>query len=79
MYKPTVRMNDIFREYVNDLFHATDLDRNQIIRMLVMTAPASKIFYSKINAHLKPDTQLPDEPWKMHEDNLWQEIGEEKE
>ncbi len=32
MYRPTVRYDDVFKEYIDSLFHATHLDRNQIIR-----------------------------------------------
>jgi hypothetical protein len=33
MYRPTVRYDDKFKDYVEGLFHSTSLDRNQIIRL----------------------------------------------
>jgi hypothetical protein len=33
MYRPTVRYDDCFKEYVEELFRATTLDRNQIMRL----------------------------------------------
>ena len=38
MYRPTVRYDDIYRTYVDRLFKATKLDRNQILRCALFAA-----------------------------------------
>lgn len=46
MYRPTIRCSDIYKDYINDLFHATDLDRNQIIRATLFSTVHSELFQS---------------------------------
>ena len=78
VYRPTVRYADEFKEYVDDLFRATDLDRNQIIRAALFSAVSSPAFESIINQHKKKDVPLPSLPWSMDHHWLWLEQNPSK-
>lgn len=71
MYRPTVRYAEVFREYVDDLFHATHLDRNQILRASLFVAPYSKEFHSLLGTYQKQDVPLPSPSWQLHESGFW--------
>lgn len=73
MYRPTVRYDDIFREYVDSLFHATNLDRNQIIRAALFAAAHSKKFQNLLKPHQKKDVPLPSPLWKLDQNCYWLE------
>lgn len=73
MYRPTVRYDDIFREYVDSLFHATDLDRNQIIRAALFAAAHSEKFQNLLQPHQKKDVPLPSPLWKLDQNCYWLE------
>jgi hypothetical protein len=57
-YRPTVRYPNEFKNYVDDLFQATHLDRNQIFR-------AALFFFGRdqsrnfLEFHIKRDCKLP--------------------
>ena len=42
VYRPTVRYADVFRDYIDSIFQATTLGRNQIIRGALFAAAQSK-------------------------------------
>ncbi|MGM7682673.1 hypothetical protein ACSVDA_11025 [Cytobacillus sp. Hm23] len=71
MYRPTVRYDDTFRYYVDALFQATDLDRNQIIRLALFTSAYSHTFKNIIKDHLKPDVPPPSPIWEQDFNQLW--------
>ena len=73
MYRPTVRYDDVYRSYVDDLFHATTLDRNQIIRAALFAAGHSNEFHSLIHSHLKDDVLPPSPSWSLDDHPLWME------
>jgi hypothetical protein len=68
-YRPTVRYDDIFKDYVDELFTATTLDRNQIIRLGLFLLGHTKegkdvlTFFSK--------SPLPDPKWNKNNMVLW--------
>ena len=73
MYRPTIRCSDIYKDYINDLFHATDLDRNQIIRAALFSAAHSELFQRIMNEHLKGDVTPPFPAWRSTDTRLWME------
>jgi len=73
VYRPTVRYADIFKDYVDDIFHATTLDRNQIIRAALFTSICSKEFQSLIKQYKKKDVPLPSQYWSIEQHELWME------
>lgn len=73
MYRPTVRCSNAYKDYINDLFHATSLDRNQIIRAALFTAAHSELFQSLINQHKRKDVTLPEASWGKMDNYLWME------
>jgi len=81
-YRPTVRYDDSFRIYVDDLFHATHLDRNQIIRAALFAAAHSREFIDLLSVYKKPNTSLPSPEWKLRQHGYWLDqkfISEEEE
>ncbi|AIE61730.1 hypothetical protein [Bacillus methanolicus] len=73
MYRPTVRYADVYKQYVDSLFHATTLDRNQIIRAALFTAAHSKEFLNLMYTNKKKDVNLPSPSWKLEQSELWKE------
>lgn len=78
VYRPTVRYADDFKEYVDDLFHATNLDRNQIIRAALFYAAFSSSFQSIMNQYKKNDISLPSAQWFEDHHWLWMEVNPSK-
>lgn len=72
-YRPTVRYDDIFRTYVNDVFYATTLDRNQILRAALFTAALSPQFNQLLSQYKKADVPLPSPKWDASQDGYWKE------
>jgi hypothetical protein len=71
MYRPTVRYSDSFKNYVDDLFNATHLDRNQIMRSALFAAAHSKEFQSILGKYKKRDVTLPQACWGLDEEHCW--------
>jgi hypothetical protein len=73
MYRPTVRMDDRYEEYVNLIFRATpnEIDRNKILRLMMFAAPFSGFFQSEVSRLLLPDVLLPSPPWSRSDSDLW--------
>lgn len=72
-YRPTVRYAPVFRDYVDSVFRATTLDRNQIIRAALFAAAYSERFYSILKQYQKKDVPLPSPPWQLEQKELWME------
>jgi hypothetical protein len=74
VYRPTVRYDDVFREYVDDVFKSTTLDRNQIIRLALFAAPFNNLFVSQLEKHLKINqSSLPSTPWEVWDHGYWRD------
>jgi len=73
MYRPTVRYDDVFKKYIDSLFHATHLDRNQIIRAALFAAAYSKEFQEILTEHRKKDVPLPPPLWESTQHCYWME------
>ncbi|MFS0907253.1 hypothetical protein AB3N02_30185 [Priestia aryabhattai] len=61
-YRPTVRYHSIYRTYVDSLFQATELDRNQIMRCALFTAAHNPIFLALMNQYKMNDVSPPSSP-----------------
>jgi hypothetical protein len=77
VYRPTVRYASIFRDYVNAVFHATTLDRNQIIRAALFTAAHSMEFQELLKQYQKKDVPLPRPKWGLSDHQYWMEQSPE--
>lgn len=73
MYRPTVRYDDTFKDYINHLFHATHLDRNQLIRAALFAAAHSKEFRELLKPYQKRDVSLPLPQWSLNDSRYWME------
>ena len=79
MYRPTVRYSDVYRDHIKELFHATTLDRNQILRLALHVAAHSTQFNQILSKYKKGDVPLPSPKWKLDSHGLWFENSEETE
>jgi hypothetical protein len=73
VYRPTVRYSPVFKDYVDSVFHATTLDRNQIIRAALFTAAHSKEFHDMLKQYQKKDVPLPRPKWGLSDHQFWLE------
>ncbi|MBT2281671.1 hypothetical protein J7E51_27845 [Priestia megaterium] len=73
MYRPTVRYSDIYRTYIDDIFKATSLDRNQIFRLALFTAAYNPRFIELLEQHQKKDVPLPSPQWTHSMHHIWLE------
>lgn len=72
MYRPTVRMDDVFKDWIEKLVKETGLDRAQIIRLSIYSAPFSEVFQEQINKRRHGDVNLPPTAWERDSDgDLW--------
>ncbi|NLR46269.1 hypothetical protein [Priestia megaterium] len=72
-YRPTVRYHSMYRIYVDSLFQATKLDRNQIMRCALFTAAHNPVFLALMNQYKMSDVPLPSSPWQPSSHPLWME------
>lgn len=72
-YRPTVRYADVFRDYINSLFHATTLDRNQLIRAALFSAALSDEFQELLTRYKTKDVSLPSPLWCFDQHEIWLE------
>ena len=73
VYRPTVRYAPVFRDYVDDVFKATHLDRNQIIRLALFVATHTKEFRDVLTDYKKKDVLLPSPSWRLSDHHYWLE------
>lgn len=73
MYRPTIRCSDVYRTYFDELFHATTLDRNQIMRCAMFSAAYNPLFLELMNHYKRSDVPLPSPLWKDSHHELWME------
>lgn len=79
-YRPTVRYGDVFRNYINSLFHATTLDRSQILRAALFAAAHSEEFQALLLPYRrKQDVPIPCPEWSLSEHGWWMETEYERE
>lgn len=77
MYRPTVRMDESYRQFVENVFHASILDRNQIVRLALFSAPFSGLFRSKVEQNLSGGArECPGALWTPKQSELWKGQGE---
>lgn len=76
MYRPTIRCSDVYKEYLDQLSDVTGLDRNQIIRLALFSAPFSNLFIAQIRektGDVNTNTPLPHPSWEAFDHHLWME------
>jgi hypothetical protein len=78
VYRPTVRYADVFKVYVDDLFHVTTLDRNQIMRAALFAAAFSPNFQALMNQYKKGDVLLPSPLWEADHHGYWMDRNPQK-
>lgn len=75
-YRPTVRYDDRYCDYIDQLHDVTTLSRAQIIRLALFSAPFSPLFNAQIGKFSKCEvsTSSPPSPmWEVVDRGLWME------
>lgn len=78
MYRPTIRYNDVFKDYVDQLFQSTNLDRNQIFRLAMFAAAQSECFTLILDKYKLKDVPLPQPKWGANDNGFWLEVSADK-
>ncbi|WP_458414516.1 hypothetical protein ACNQFZ_06525 [Schinkia sp. CFF1] len=72
IWRPTLRCDSAYRDYINSLHDSTVLDKNQIIRLMMFVAAHTNDFKVIISEYKRSDvTEIPAAPWNSWEDALW--------
>lgn len=74
MYRPTWRMDDVFKDYVEGLAEVTNLSGVQLARLAIFSAPFSAVFLATAAEHRKKivgDVSLPLPKWSRNDSGLW--------
>lgn len=72
MWRPALRCDSSYRDYIDSLYKVTALDKNQIMRLMWFVAAHSEDFKIIISEYKKAGVnQLPLAPWHSWEDVLW--------
>lgn len=78
IYEPRIRCAEAYRDYVNQLYANTTLDRNQIMRLMMFVAPFSGLFQSTVEKKLRQGRDsIPSPIWTPKADLLWLTQGGE--
>ncbi|OIK14245.1 hypothetical protein BIV60_12115 [Bacillus sp. MUM 116] len=73
-YRPTVRYCDEFKNYINETFRATRLDRNQILRLALFVAAHSDEFKRLLEQYKRRrDVPASSPNWSLNDHHLWME------
>lgn len=77
MYRPTIRMNDLFKEWGDEWEGATTLKMAQLFRLALVIGAESKTFRDVASQYLKEGiTALPSPKWEGVQQWLWKGIDD---
>ncbi|HHY72310.1 MAG TPA: hypothetical protein GX497_03615 [Bacillus bacterium] len=72
MWRPALRCDSTYKNYIDSLHENTILDKNQIMRLMMFVAAHSEDFIQIITEYKRDGvTKLPLVPWQSWEDALW--------
>lgn len=74
VWRPTVRYSEHYKDYVDQIYENTTLDRNQILRLALFVAAHDQNFKSILSKNLKTYGQrrhLPHPSWTQENQGLW--------
>lgn len=71
VYRPTVRYPDVYKPYIENVYKATTLDWNQIIRLVLFVAAHSSEYKTILNKYKLADVPLPIQIEELDEERCW--------
>lgn len=72
VWRPALRCDSSFKNYIDSLNQVTSLDKNQIMRLMIFIAAHSGEFKQIIAEYKKADvTKMPGPEWEIWEDGYW--------
>lgn len=72
MWRPAIRCDSAYRDYIDSLYEVTFLDKNQIMRLMMFVAAHSDEFKQILKEYKKSGvTTLPSPKWQSWEDGYW--------
>ncbi|MGJ9381822.1 hypothetical protein [Salipaludibacillus sp. CF4.18] len=81
MYRPTIRMDDAFKEWLEQVAKETGFNVNQLIRLAIFSAPFSAVFTAQLQKASETDVSLSPPPWDRLSDGgpwRWKEWKREE-
>lgn len=70
-FKPSVRYDAQYKQYVDTLKKETGLHGAQIIRLALFTAGSNPEFITKLKQYTDGVLEMPDPEWDQRDDNMW--------
>lgn len=71
VYRPSVRYDARYKEYVDRVKEATGLDGAQIIRLALFTAAENPEFAERLKRYTDGVLTMPQPKWNKEDDNMW--------
>src|SRR4051812_28620525 len=72
-YRPTIRYPEMTKNFIEGIFQATELDRNQIIKLALHVAAHSQEFKVILRKHQNADVPLPSPGWRRDDHDFWKD------
>jgi hypothetical protein len=73
VYRPTDRYPNLYKEYVEEVFKTTVIDRNHILRLTLFITAHSPEYNAILSKHKTGDVSLPHPGWEMDEERAWKD------
>lgn len=70
-YRPSVRYDARYKDYVDRIKECTGLDGAQIIRLALFVSASNPQFISKLKEYADDDFKMPMPRWSKSDDNMW--------
>lgn len=72
VWRPALRCDSVYKNYIDSIYESTSLDKNQIMRLMMFIAAHSSEFKEILFEYRKNGvTSMPAAPWHSWEDVLW--------
>lgn len=71
VYRPSVRYDARYKDFVDRIKEVTDLDGAQIIRLALFVAANNPAFVGKIKEYGRDGFKMPMPKWNRKDDNMW--------
>lgn len=72
VWRPALRCDSVYRDYIDSIFESTSLDKNQIMRLMMFVAAHSSEFKGILMEYKKDGvTDIPVALWHCWEDAFW--------
>jgi hypothetical protein len=71
IYRPSVRYDARYKDFVDRIKEGTNLDGAQIIRLALFVAASNPSFVNKLKEYSDREFKMPMPKWNRKDDNMW--------